>query len=262
MRPLRVAAGGGIEGGGNVVEVGRPGQLRQVRLDEWQRREGEAGDAHLAAGGIARRRRWRWWWRRQCQDAGADRNGRDRLFFFRRVGSGGRGWDGVRSELAGRRRGGGAPLAVDDQREAGRGRVVDVDVVVVVGRCGGAGGGAVPAARGGGAPRRRRRREPLLERAVPVVLDGEVRPPRQLRGDGRPAASINNGNQKTIRNLCQWCNKAKQADFEALFITSRSLINKIYRSFDQKSQLNITWEQPNQIKSVSKRVQFLQTMLK
>lgn len=45
----------------------------------------------------------------------------------------------------------------------------------------------MPAA-GGGASRRG---EPLLERAVPVVLDGEVRSPGELRGNDRPADLIN-----------------------------------------------------------------------
>lgn len=70
----------------------------------------------------------------------------------------------------------GALLVVDDQckvRRRGVGRR--------------ARGRAVPAA-GGGASRRG---EPLLERAVPVVLDGEVRSPGELRGNDRPADLIN-----------------------------------------------------------------------
>ena len=70
------------------------------------------------------------------------------------------------------RRGTDALLVVDDQRELrARG---------VVGRR--AAGAAVPEA---AAPRRAG--EPLLERAVPVVLDGEVCPPGELGGDDGPA---------------------------------------------------------------------------
>lgn len=106
--------------------------------------------------------------------------------------------DVVREQREVPRRGGTVLLVAHDQREvprraAGALLVVDDQCKVQargVGRRAGAAGAAAAAPRRAG--------EPLLERAVPVVLDGEIRPPGELGGDDGPAVRSNANRSRSV----------------------------------------------------------------
>lgn len=181
----------------DVVELVDAGQLIRINEAQRNRRHGSTDDVHDPLAGLIT---GRWWWRRRrlllqtrpadhgllllyphrsanrdCRDrslaGGNDRNRGLHCLYRLWVGQDG---------LCGAGPCRGALLAaVANQLQVPRRRPG-------VGRR--AAGWAVPAAVGRGGPRRR---ELLLERAVPVVLDGEVCPPRELGSYDGPAVRRN-----------------------------------------------------------------------